>query len=158
MFLNPNNAMADPLSEFVVAACVPVGLSHSSGTLEQAEPILAAHPEIPSKDIFAAAVLGDEATVRRFIAASPAVAIAKGGPPGWDALTYLCFSRYLRLALARSQGFERTAEALLKAGANPNAGFFSAVHQPNPEFESVLYGAAEVAHHAGVACLARARR
>jgi ankyrin repeat protein len=39
---------------------------------------------------------------------------------------------------------------LLKAGANPNTGFFSGVHQPQPEFESALYGAAAVAHHAGV--------
>jgi hypothetical protein len=38
---------------------------------------------------------------------------------------------------------------LLDAGASANTGFYSDDHQP-PEFESVLYGAAGVAHHPGV--------
>jgi ankyrin repeat protein len=41
----------------------------------------------------------------------------------------------------------RAATALLEAGANPNAGFYEMNHQPEPEFESALYGAAGVAHH-----------
>jgi ankyrin repeat protein len=65
-------------------------------------------------------------------------------------LTYLSFSRYLRLAPERAAGFERTARALLEAGADPNSGWFSREHSPKPEFESVLYGAAGVAHHAAV--------
>ena len=35
-----------------------------------------------------------------------------------------------------------------QAGASANTGFFSNEHQPNPEVESALYGAAGVAHHA----------
>jgi ankyrin repeat protein len=142
--------MPDSVHEFIVAACVPIGSSHASGTLEQADAILAANPEIRASNIFAAAVLGDDSTVRHFIAASSANATAKGGPHGWDPLTYLCFSKYLRLVPERSEGFVRAAEALLNAGADPNSGFFSQEHQPSPEFESVLYGAAGVAHHAGV--------
>src|SRR6185503_2145114 len=66
---------------------------------------------------------------------------------GWDALTYLCFSKYLRLDKDRSEGFVRAATALLQSGADANTGFYSEEHEPNPIFESVLYGAAGVAHH-----------
>jgi hypothetical protein len=93
-----------------------------------------------------AAVLGDDAEVERLLAADPGRATAAGGPYGWDALTYLCFSRYLRLR--PSAGFVRAARALLDAGADPNTGFFEAAHEPEPVFESALYGAAGVAHHA----------
>ena len=61
--------MPDSVHEFIVAACVPIGSSHASGTLEQADAILAANPEIRASNIFAAAVLGDDSTVRHFIAA-----------------------------------------------------------------------------------------
>lgn len=54
-----------------------------------------------------------------------------------------------RVARARTEGFVQAAQALLNAGASANTGFYSNDHQP-PEFESVLYGAAGVAHHAEV--------
>jgi amino acid transporter len=88
--------------------------------------------------------------VRRFLAAGRGIASAKGGPYGWDALTHLCFSKYLRLEPERSDGFVRAAQALLDAGASANTGFFDNTHQPEPAFESALYGAAGVAHHAEV--------
>ncbi len=118
------------------------------GSLERAEAILAAHPEIASSDIHTAAVLGDDRAVRRFLELDPENATAKGGPHGWDALTHLCFSRYLRLDRARSDGFVRAARALLNAGASANTGFYETSHEPESEWESVLYGAAGVAHHA----------
>ena len=138
---------SEPLAEFIKFACVPRDAWHQSGTLERAESIRAAHPEVATADIHAAAILGDDVTVRRFIEADRASAIHKGGPYGWDALTHLCFSRYLRLDRARSDGFVRAAESLLDAGASPNTGFHEGEHQPKPEFESALYGAAGVAHH-----------
>ena len=51
----------------------------------------------------------------------------------------------------------RAAQALLDAGADPNTGFFETAHQPEPTFESALYGAAGVAHHAGLTRLLLAR-
>ena len=138
----------DPRAAFIEAACVPLEGGHASGTLERADALLTAHPEIASGDIHSAAILGNEAAVRRFLERDPASATAKGGPRGWDALTYLCFSRYLRLDRARSDGFVRAAEVLLDAGASANTGWHETDHQPEPEWESALYGAAGVAHHA----------
>jgi ankyrin repeat protein len=120
------------------------------GSLDRAAEILAAHPEIATSSIYTAAILGDDAAIGLFLAADPAIAPAKSGPRNWDPLTYLCFSKYLRLDPARSDGFVRAARALLDAGASANTGFYEHHHQPEPEFESALYGAAGVAHHAGL--------
>jgi ankyrin repeat protein len=139
--------ISDPLADFIVAACVPLDSGHASGTLDRAEAILAARPEVARSDIHAAAILGDDTTVRRFIAADGTNATRKGGPHEWDALTHLCFSRYLRLDRARSDDFVRAATALLDAGASANTGWYEANHQPEPCWESVLYGAAGIAHH-----------
>ena len=130
----------DPRAAFIDAA-----LWH--GPIESAEAILAAHPGIASSDIHTAAILGDDAAVERFLELDPANATAKGGPRGWDALTHLCFSKYLRLDRGRSESFVRAATSLLDAGASPNTGFFDESHQPQATLESVLYGAAGVAHH-----------
>ncbi|HVF38596.1 MAG TPA: ankyrin repeat domain-containing protein, partial [Gemmatimonadaceae bacterium] len=140
----------DARAEFINAACVPLDRSHASGDLEAAEAILESHPEIATSDIHTAAILGDYATVRRFLDADPANATVKSAPRGWDALTHLCFSRYLRIGSARPANFVSAAQALLDAGADPNTGFFSNEHQPTPERETALYGAAGIAHHAGL--------
>jgi ankyrin repeat protein len=144
------SAIENAVSAFLEAACVPPDRGHASGTLDEAQAILMAHPELAGSNIYNAAVRGDDAAVCGFLAADPASATAKGGPRDWDALTYLCFSRYLRLDPARSEGFVRAAAALLDAGASPNSGWFEKNHQPEPEWESVLYGAAGVAHHEGL--------
>jgi ankyrin repeat protein len=125
------------------------------GGLDAAEAILAAHPEIARESIHAAAILGDDAAVRRFLARDPENARKKAAPYDGDALVYLCFSNYLRLDPSRSAGFLRAADALLDAGADPNSGFRS--KDPHPEFESALYGAAGVAHHAELTRLLLAR-
>lgn len=142
------SGLADPVAAFIHAACVPLDAAHVSGTLDEARAILAAHPSVAGASIHTAAILGDDDAVRRFLALDPAQATAKGGPRGWDALTHLCFSRWLRLDAARSDGFVRAAAALLDAGADPDTGWFEAGHRPGSVWESALYGAAGVAHHA----------
>ena len=145
------------LDEFIRAACVPRTGSHADGTLDDARRILAAHPELPARSIHAAAIVGDDEQVRRFLREDAHSATGRGGPYDWDALTHLCFSRYLRLERDRSASFARAAEALLEAGADPNAGFNEPGNAPTPEWESVLYGAAGVAHDAAVTRLLVAR-
>ncbi|HXO39111.1 MAG TPA: ankyrin repeat domain-containing protein [Candidatus Acidoferrum sp.] len=132
-------ALANPLAAFIEAA-----IWH--GTLEAADAILVAHPEIARSSIHAAAILGDDAAVSRLIAAEPRNVMKKEAPYDGDALAYLCLSRYLRLDKTRSDAFVRAAKALLDAGADPNTGLWS--KDEHHEFETALYGAAGVAHHA----------
>ncbi len=142
----------DPLAAFLRAACVPREDSHASGTLDEAEAILARDPHVARANIHAAAVRADEAAVHQFLARDKTNATQKGGPYTWDALTHLCFSRYLRLDPSRSDAFVRTARALLESGADANTGWYEMIDHPNPRpvFESALYGAAGIAHHEGL--------
>ena len=107
------------------------------------------------RNIFTAAVLGDEEAVRRFLARDPANATARHGPFGGDALTYLCLSKYLRLEPARTPALLRAATALLDGGADAKSGFWTTGE--HPEFETALYGAAGVAHHPEMTALLLAR-
>lgn len=85
------NEPADPRAAFI-EACV------WHGSLDRANVILTAHPEIASSDIYTAALLGDDAAVRRYLALDPANAwsTAAGNPP--FSPTYfsdaLIFARY----------------------------------------------------------------
>ena len=83
-----------------------------------------------------------------YLARDRELAHARSEPYGADALTYLCLSKSLRLDPARSEAFLRAATALLDAGADPNAGFWTTGDYP--EHETPLYGAAGVAHHAAL--------
>src|SRR6266567_4901437 len=137
-------ALDDPVNAFLRAACASREISHSFGTLEEAELILARYPHVAKANIHTAAVLADEEGVQTFLARDGANATAKGGPYEWDALTHLCFSRYLRIDRERSDAFVRTARALLDAGASANTGWYEMIDHPNPRpvLESAIYGAA----------------
>jgi hypothetical protein len=145
-------ALDDPVAAFIRAACVPRDDSHTSGTLEEAELILARYPRVARADIYTSAILGDEAAVRDFLEQDIVRASTPGGTYNWDPLTYLSFSRYLRLDRARSDAFVRTARALLDAGANGNTGWIEMIDHPNPRpiLESAIYGAAGIAGHEGL--------
>lgn len=141
----------NPLNTFIEFACVDRHGDHASGTLEQAEIVLARYPEVAKASIYSAAVLGDEATVRTWLARNPSLAGSPGGPHNWDALTYLCFSRYLRLDKARSALFLASARALLEAGASANTGWTEYIDSPpRPVPESAIYGAAGIAKDPGM--------
>jgi ankyrin repeat protein len=140
----------DPVATFIEVACVPRHSGHASGDLEHAQIILSRYPEVATANIYTASILADEFTVRNILVRNPASATAKGGPHNWDALTHLCFSRYLRLDPARSAAFVRTAQALLDAGASTDTGWYETIDHPNPRpvLESAIYGAAGIARHA----------
>lgn len=118
------------------------------GTLDEAEALLSAHPELAHQDIHTAAILGDHDSVRKFLAEDPLNVTATSAPFGANALTHLALSKYLRLAKRPSDNFIQAATALLDAGADPNGGFWT--RGKSPEYETPLYGAAGVAHHAGL--------
>lgn len=125
------------------------------GTLDEAEALRAAHPDLATGDIHTAAILGDAVTVQRLLTEDRRRATDKSAPYGGDALTYLGLSKYLRLDPARTPGFLRAAATLLDAGADPNTGFWTTGQ--HPERETALYGAAGVAHHAELTRLLLAR-
>ena len=144
--------LTDPLNTFIQVACVDRHGWHGGGTLEHAELILARYPATANANIYTAAILGDDRSVRGFLSANPALATATGGPHNWDALTYLCFSRYLRPDLnfdaSRSASFVAAARALLEAGASANTGWTETIDDPPREVpETAIYGAAGIARN-----------
>jgi ankyrin repeat protein len=141
--------LKDPVSAFIEHACSPRHSGHNSGTLEHADLILARYPYVATANIYTAAILGDEATVRDHLTRDRKLASATGGTHDWNALTYLCFSRYLRLDRSRSDAFVRTAQTLIGFGASANTGWYEMIDHPNPRpvLESAIYGAAGVAQH-----------
>ena len=150
---NPSSPdeIRDPLSLFIEVASVPRHGWHGSGSLEHAELILVRYPHVATASIYAAAILADEPTVRKFLSQDPSLATATGEPYQWDALTYLAFSRYLRLDPSRSDAFVATARALLDAGAGPNTGWTEYIDEPpHPIQETVIYAAAGIARHPGL--------
>src|SRR5689334_21239569 len=65
--------LRDPRAAFIDAA-----LWH--GPLEDADAILQQHPDLAGSDIHVAAILGDDAAVRRFLELDPTSAILQGFP------------------------------------------------------------------------------
>jgi ankyrin repeat protein len=138
----------DPVSAFIEVASVDRYGWHGAGTLEHADLVLARYPAAATASIYTAAILGDERSVRAFLAEDKSLATAAGGAYGWDALTYLCFSRYLRIDQSRSGGFVAAARALLEAGASANTGWTETIDEPPREVpETAIYGAAGIAQN-----------
>jgi ankyrin repeat protein len=134
---------------FLVAASVPREGWHASGDLTSASDLLKQNPKLADENIYTAAVLGNATAVERFLSSDPSLAASEGGAYGWDALTYLCFSRYLRLDKNRSADLVAAAKALLDAGASPNTGWWEEnTGEDRAYWESAIYGAAGIAQHA----------
>ncbi|MBY0489332.1 MAG: ankyrin repeat domain-containing protein [Gemmatimonadaceae bacterium] len=82
-----------------------------------AQRLLARDPALARHSIFTAAACGDVETVRALLASDPALATATGGPHGWTALAFVCYSR-----LDAEQAVT-IATLLLDAGADPRFAF-----------------------------------
>ncbi len=148
-------ALRDPESLFIEFASVERHGWHGSGSLQQANLILSRYPHVATASIYTAALLADEPALCAFLERDASLATKPGGPHRWDPLTYLCFSRYLRLDPARSDAFVASARVLLDAGANPNTGWMETLDEDPPKefLESVLYAAAGLAKHPGLSQL-----
>jgi ankyrin repeat protein len=139
--------ITDPVASFIIAAVCPRDAYHGSGQLDEAEKIREKFPQVSAANIYTAAILADELLVRDYLARDRGLAAAKGGPYDWDALSHLCFSRYLLRDASRSDAFVRTARLLLDAGASANTGWMENDNPPKGTWESVMYGAAGLAQN-----------
>jgi len=111
---------AGPADDFLRLAC----LRYEDDQPErwaQAHQILAEHPEITQASIYVAAAAADVPRITAFLAADPGAAGRPGGPFGWEPLCYLAYARHdPQIELDAVLG---AAQLLLKAGADPNAGY-----------------------------------
>ena len=119
---NPHRvaARSDPAEELVRLACLTYGADDLTRP-DRAATLLAADPGLGSANPYAAAVTGSVAALERFLEDDPTVASAEGGPYRWTPLLYVCFSRLPDIPPARSS--LACAELLIRAGADPDAGF-----------------------------------
>ena len=112
---------ADPADEFCRLACLVYGDPDAPGRWAEARALLAAHPDLPARSVWAAAAGAAEDRIAAHLAADPALARAPGGPYGWEPLLYLAYSRLdPEVPAERVLG---AARLLLDAGADPNAGY-----------------------------------
>ncbi len=117
-------SLTDPVAAFMKAATAPRE-AHASGTIEEAELILAALSGRGGRhDLHRGHSRGRTARPRIQLARSPSSVTVKAGPLDCDALTYLCFSPCLGLDKSRSATrLSGPREALLDAGASANTGW-----------------------------------
>lgn len=111
---------ADELAgEFIRLGCL-VYDGYDPARTEQADRLLAGHPEVARASIWAAATAGEHEHAAVLLRDDPGLARRQGGPFGWEPLLYACYSRV-------SDGPGRSglavARVLLAAGADPGAGY-----------------------------------
>ena len=87
---------------------------------DAARDIAARAPQLASASIHAAAVLGRDEEVRRFLAEDPSRVHERVGPYAATPLLALCWSPFHGESAARDDDLLRTALTLLDAGADPN--------------------------------------
>ena len=85
----------------------------------RAEDLLAGDPKLAEASVWTLAAAGRADALADRLRDDPAAVNAEGGPFGWPPLLYLC---YARLGTARGEPVD-TARVLLRAGADPDAGF-----------------------------------
>lgn len=114
-------AAADPADEFCRSACLVYSGEDSPERWAAARALLAGHPDLPERSVWAAAAAADPDAAASHLAADPGLARADGGPYGWPPLLYLTYSRVEpEVPAERVLG---VAGLLLDAGADPNAGY-----------------------------------
>ena len=107
----------DDVERFCDLACLRYSGADDPARWAEAANLLGTHPDLPSRSIHAAAVVGDPDAVRWHLEDDPTSATREGGPFRWAPLLYLVYSRV-------PQGDAvTTARLLLDAGADPGSGY-----------------------------------
>ena len=112
----------------------------TSGRRDDAEALLARDPDLARVALDAALVLGDAQRVTATLARDPGTARRALGLRGWQPLLYVASSAFL--GGERTDGLVACAEALLGAGADPDAAW----EDDGYERMTALQGAAGLAH------------
>jgi ankyrin repeat protein len=112
---------ADDAARFCRLACLTYDHDDGPHRWRRAAELLWANPELARADVWTAAVAADEETVRRRLAAEPALARRRGGPYRWTPLFYLAYSRLDPVPAA--DAVLGIARLLLDAGADPDEGY-----------------------------------
>jgi ankyrin repeat protein len=86
-----------------------------------AREILGVHPDLTADHVWAAAAAADVDALRRLLDGNPSLANRDGGPYGWKPLHYLTYARHD--SRVSEQTVITAARLLLRAGADPNAGY-----------------------------------
>jgi ankyrin repeat protein len=100
-------------------ACLDYGLWMPADAGKAAK-LLDEQPDLGRCDVFAASAAGDVEAARGMLDRSPGLARERGGPFGWEALLYACYSR---LPDRPGRSTLEVARLLLEHGADPDAGF-----------------------------------
>ena len=101
-----------PVAAFL-AACL-------GGRRRHAADVINGDPHVASRDLRAAAVLGEAELVRRALTADPSVALVIDEERGWPPLLYACYSRWHDVDPERASGLAAVVGLLLDAGASPD--------------------------------------
>ncbi|MDN3359884.1 ankyrin repeat domain-containing protein [Actinomadura sp. DC4] len=114
-------ARADPAEEFCRLACLAYDGDDAPERRARARRLLATRPDLPRGDIGAAAAASDPDAVRDLLAGDRSLARREAGPYALPPLLYLTYSRLD--PEVREEPVLAVARLLLRAGADPNAGF-----------------------------------
>jgi ankyrin repeat protein len=107
------------------------------GRMHEAAAILDADPNVATRSLNAAAVLGATDQVRQMLAADPSAVVAIDDDSGWPPLLCVCYSRWHHLDPSRASGMADVARVLLDSGASPNTNNGA---RPHHGYRSALHG------------------
>lgn len=108
--------------EFCRLACLVYSGLDGPDRWARARALVTAHPDVVESSIAAAACVADPMVLAAQLTADPLLANREVGPFRWTPLMYLTYSR-VHDADPAAELFLRSAQMLLDAGADPNAGY-----------------------------------
>jgi len=120
------NALRERVEElgFEFGAAVEQFVEAATGRRrDRAERLLTLHPGIAGASFHTLLLVGDAAAVEERLTADPSLAVAPGGPRGWEPLHYICHSVVGGASAAREAGIVAIARRLIALGADPNTRF-----------------------------------